>query len=186
MTAATGESGYLEQTVLGSRRPSNYVWASICSLGGLGFLLAGLSSFFHVNLLLVSDPSMLQFVPQGLALTFYGVIGSAIAAYQWLVAYWDVGGGYNRFDRETGEVEIFRWGFPGKNRRIEVRCRTEDVQAVKAEIKDGLNPKRALYLSLRDRRRIPLTRVGEPMALSELENQGAALARFLAVPLEGL
>jgi hypothetical protein len=28
--------------------------------------------------------------------------------------------------------------------------------------------------------------VGQPMALSELENQGAELARFLGVPLEGL
>ncbi|NEO27337.1 MAG: photosystem I assembly protein Ycf4, partial [Kamptonema sp. SIO4C4] len=33
---------------------------------------------------------------------------------------------------------------------------------------------------------IPLTRVGEPMSLSDLENQGAELARFLQVPLEGL
>ncbi len=186
MAATTGNDRCLEQPVLGSRRPSNYVWAIVCSIGGVGFLLAGLSSFFQVNLLLVSDPSMLQFVPQGLALTFYGLVGSAIATYQWLVAYWDVGGGYNRFNKETGEIEVFRWGFPGKNRRIEVRCRTEDVQAVKADIKDGLNPKRALYLALSDRRQIPLTRVGEPMALSELENQGAQLARFLAVPLEGL
>lgn len=186
MTATTGDSNPLRQTVLGSRRFSNYLWAAVCSIGGVGFLLAGLSSYLHINLLLVSDTSVLQFVPQGLALTFYGVIGSAIATYQWLVTYWDVGGGYNQFDRETGDIEIFRWGFPGKNRRIEIRCRTEDVQSIKADIKDGLNPKRALYLALSDRRQIPLTRVGEPVALSELENQGAALARFLAVPLEGL
>jgi len=28
--------------------------------------------------------------------------------------------------------------------------------------------------------------VGQPLSLSELENQGAELARFLAVPLEGM
>jgi DNA mismatch repair protein MutH len=54
------------------------------------------------------------------------------------------------------------------------------------ELKEGLNPKRALYLRVKGMRDIPLTRVGRPIALSELENQGASLARFLEVPLEGL
>jgi hypothetical protein len=49
-----------------------------------------------------------------------------------------------------------------------------------------LNPRRALYLRVKDRRDVPLTRVGQPLSLTELENQGAELARFLAVPLEGL
>jgi len=83
-------------------------------------------------------------------------------------------------------VQIFRWGFPGKNRRIEFGCRTQDVQSIRVDIKEGLNPRRALYLRTKDRREIPLTRVGQPLSLSELENQGAELARFLAVPLEGL
>ena len=58
--------------------------------------------------------------------------------------------------------------------------------SVRVEIKEGLNPKRALYLRVKDRRDIPLTRVGQPLSLTELENQGAQLARFLSVPLEGL
>jgi len=41
-------------------------------------------------------------------------------------------------------------------------------------------------LCVKKRRDIPLTRVGEPISLSELENKGAELARFLTVPLEGL
>jgi hypothetical protein len=53
-------------------------------------------------------------------------------------------------------------------------------------LKEGINPKRALYLNLRERGDIPLTRVGQPIALAELENQGAELARFMGVPLEGL
>jgi hypothetical protein len=35
-------------------------------------------------------------------------------------------------------------------------------------------------------REIPLTRVGQPIALAQLENQAAELVRFLGVPLEGL
>lgn len=62
----------------------------------------------------------------------------------------------------------------------------EDVQAVRVEIKEGLNPRRVLYLRVKGRRNLPLTRVGQPISLTKLENEGAGLARFLGVPLEGL
>ena len=98
----------------------------------------------------------------------------------------DVGGGYNEFNKQTSQVKIFRWGFLGKNRRIELNFPIQDVQAVRLDIKEGINPRRALYLRAKGRRNVPLTRVGQPMSLGELENQGAQLARFLGVPLEGL
>lgn len=176
----------LRQDILGSRRLSNFLWASIVTMGGIGFLLAGLSSFLKTNLLFVSDTSELQFIPQGVALTFYGVAGSLLATYLWLLLVWNVGGGYNEFNKETGKVTISRWGYPGKNRRVEVDIPIAEVQSVRAEIREGLSPKRSLYLRSKKRRDVPLTRVGEPIALSTLENQGAELARFLEVPLEGL
>ena len=37
--------------VIGSRRVSNYWWAAVIGLGGLGFLLTGLSSYLKFNLL---------------------------------------------------------------------------------------------------------------------------------------
>ncbi len=176
----------LRQDILGSRRFSNYFWAVIVTMGGIGFLLSGLSSYFKINLLLVSDSSNLQFIPQGVALTFYGIAGSLLAIYLWLVILWDVGGGYNEFDQKTGQATIARSGFPGKNRHLEVKIPLEEIQSIRAEIREGLNPKRVLYLRAKKRRDIPLTRVGEPIALSILENQGAELAKFLQVPLEGL
>ena len=179
-------STVLRQNIVGSRRFSNYLWAVVSLLGGLGFLLAGISSYFKINLLVVSDPSSLQFIPQGVALTFYGVAGSLLSLYLWLVIWWDVGGGYNEFNKDTGIAKVCRQGFPGKNRCLEVDISLEDIQSVKAEIREGLNPKRVLYLCASKRRDIPLTRVGEPIAISDLENQGAELARFLEVPLEGL
>ena len=182
----TNQTNTLRQDVLGSRRMSNYFWAVIVTMGGVGFLLSGLSSYLKVNLLFVSDTSNLQFVPQGVALTFYGVAGSLLAIYLWLVILWDVGGGYNQFDKTTGKATISRSGFPGKNRNVEVNIPLEDIQSVRAEIREGLNPKRVLYLRAKKRREIPLTRVGEPIALATLENQGAELAKFLQVPLEGL
>ncbi|MGB5917321.1 MAG: photosystem I assembly protein Ycf4 [Phormidesmis sp.] len=49
-----------------------------------------------------------------------------------------------------------------------------------------MSPKRALYLKVKGKGEIPLTRVGQPISLADLENQGAELARFLQVPLEGV
>jgi hypothetical protein len=176
----------LRQEILGSRRFSNYFWAVASSIGGVGFLLAGVSSYLKVNLLPVTDVSTLQFIPQGIALGFYGVAGSSLALYLWLTILWDIGGGYNEFNKKEEKVTIFRNGFPGKNREVKFECPIQDVQAIRAEIKEGLNPKRALYLRVKQTRDIPLTRVGELLNLSEVENQGAQLARFLGVPLEGL
>ncbi|HEY9729220.1 MAG TPA: photosystem I assembly protein Ycf4 [Chroococcales cyanobacterium] len=188
MTAPTTqrENRVIRQSVLGSRRFSNYWWAAVVSVGGTGFLLAAISSYTKVNLLPVGDTTGLVFIPQGVAMGFYGVAAVAMALYLWLVILLDVGGGYNEFNKETGRVQIFRWGFPGKNRKIEFGCRTQDVQSIRVEIKEGLNPRRALYLRVKDRQDVPLTRVGQPLSLTELENQGAELARFLGVPLEGL
>ena len=186
MSTTTNKASILRQNVLGSRRLSNYFWAIIVTMGGVGFLLSGLSSYFKTNLLLVSDVSNIQFIPQGIALTFYGVAGSLLATYLWLVILWDVGGGYNEFNKKTDEATIFRLGFPGKNRQVEVKIPLKDIQAVRADIREGINPKRVLFLKAKKLRDIPLTRVGEPIALSTLENQGAELAQFLQVPLEGL
>ncbi|KYC43574.1 photosystem I assembly protein [Scytonema hofmannii PCC 7110] len=179
-------SNVLHQKVLGSRRFSNYWWATVVSMGSTGFLLSGISSYLKVNLLLVTDPTQLVFYPQGLVMGLYGSAGLLLALYLWLTVIWDVGGGYNDFNRETGKVKIFRWGFPGKNRRIEIDCTTDDLQSVQVDIRGGMNPRRALYLRVKGRRDIPLSSVGQPMSLQELEIQGAKLARFLEVPLEGL
>lgn len=176
----------LYQKVLGSRRFSNYWWATIVTMGASGFFLASISSYLKVNLLIVTDPTQLIFVPQGLVMGLYGTAGVLLALYLWLVILWDVGGGYNDFNQETGTFKIFRWGFPGKNREIEITSRILDVQSVRVVLKEGVNPKRALYLRVKGRRDIPLTRVGQPLSLTELETQGAELARFLGVPLEGL
>ncbi len=185
-TTINKSENILSQKVLGSRRFSNYWWASIVTMGASGFFLASISSYLKVNLLIVTDATQLIFVPQGLVMGLYGAAGLLLATYLWLVVLWDLGGGYNEFNRETGTLKIFRWGFPGKNRQIQIDGRISDVQSVKILIKEGLNPQRALYLRVKGRRDIPLTRVGQPLSLADLETQGAELARFLGVSLEGL
>jgi hypothetical protein len=173
----------LEQPVLGSRRPSNLLVAVVVSLGGAGFLLTSLSSYLHRDLLPVGHPAELVWVPQGLVMGLYGLAAVLLATYLWSVIGLDVGAGSNRFDRGAGKATISRRGF---RQRIEVEIPLREIQAVKVEVRDGLNPRRRLALRVQGRRDLPLTRVGEPMPLADLELAGAQLARFLGVPLEGV
>lgn len=172
--------------VLGARRFSNFFFAVMVAIGAIGFLLAGLSSYFHVDLLPTSDVSQLQFIPQGLALSFYGIAGTLLDIYLWWVIILDVGSGVNEFDKTKGIVRIVRKGYPGKNRHVELVYPLADVQAIRAEVDNGLNPKRSLYLRIKGKRDIPISEVGQPIPLAQLEQRAAELAKFLAVPLEGL
>jgi uncharacterized membrane protein YdbT with pleckstrin-like domain len=173
----------LDQPVLGSRRLSNVLVAAAVSLGGVGFLLTSASSRFGRDLLPVGHPADLVWVPQGLVMGLYGLAAVLLAAYLWTVIAIDVGSGSNRFDRAAGEALISRQGF---RQRIEVAIPLRDIQAVKVEIREGLSPQRRLALRVQGRRELPLSRVGEPIPLAELELAGARLARFLGVPLEGI
>lgn len=181
-----GKDDVLRREILGSRRWSNYWWAMVTTVGGGGFLLAGLSSYTGINLLPFADPTQLIFIPQGIVMCFYGLAALLLSLYLWLICIWNVGGGYNKFDKKAQEVQIFRWGFPGKNRTIDFKYPLDSITAIRVEIREGLNPKRAVYLKVKGKGDIPLTRVGQPISLSAVENQGAELARFLQVPLEGL
>nr|SCW22962.1 Photosystem I assembly protein Ycf4 [Nemalion sp. H.1444] len=175
-----------QDIIQGSRRFSNYWWALSILGGGTGFLLAGLSSYSGVNLLPFTRASQLIFIPQGLVMTFYGTAALFLSMFLWLTILWNVGGGYNRFDTGSGIVTIFRFGFPGKNRTVCLKYPIQEVKSIKVIIKEGLTPKREIYLKTRDDREIPLTRVGEPLLLSEIEEQATELARLLGVVLEGI
>lgn len=173
----------LEQPVLGSRRLSNYLVAAAVSIGGLGFLLASLSSYLGRDLLPIGHPAALIFVPQGLVMGLYSIAAALLSTYLWYVIAVDVGGGSNRFDKAAGVVTVSRRGF---RKPVLVEIPLKDVKAVKVEVRDGFNARRRVSLRIQGRRDLPLTRVGEPLPLSQLEQDGAELARFLGVNLEGL
>ena len=177
------EAEVLDLAVVGSRRLSNLLVASAVSIGGIGFLLTSASSRLGRNLMPLGHAAELTWVPQGLVMGLYGVAAVLLATYLWSVILIDVGAGSNRFDRALGQAVISRRGF---RQLIEVAIPLAEIQAVKVEVRDGLSPQRRLALRVRSRRDLPLTRVGEPMPLAELERSGAELARFLGVPLEGV
>jgi len=182
-TGLKAQDSVFEQSVLGARRLSNILVASAVTIGGIGFVLASLSSWLGKNLIPIFSTSDLSWVPQGLVMGFYGLAALLLATYLWTVIAVDLGGGSNCFDKDTGTAVILRRGL---RKLITVEVPLRDIQAVKVEIRDGLNPLRRLALRINGRRDLPLSRIGEPIPLSDLEFSGASLARFLGVPLEGV
>nr|YP_009572622.1 photosystem I assembly protein Ycf4 [Petiveria alliacea]QBE87908.1 photosystem I assembly protein Ycf4 [Petiveria alliacea] len=168
----------------GSRKISNFCWAFILFLGSLGFLLVGISSYFGTNFIFLFSPQQIIFFPQGIVMSFYGIAGLFISSYLWCTILWNVGSGYDRFDIKEGIVCIFRWGFPGKNRRIFLRFLIKDIQSIRIELKEGIYTRRVLYLEIRGQGAIPLTRTDENLTPREIEQKAAELAYFLRVPIE--
>ena len=211
--------------IVGGRRLSNYWWSLIIFLGGCGFLLTGVSSYYNRNFFLltpeVEQPfnifyislnksigavatdfftkikssyffdnkvfqnntnvgNNLPFFPQGLVLSFYGFLGLCFSFHLWFTLFWKIGGGFNEFNGKKKYVRIFRWGRPGKNRRIDLKYTKESIETIKVEFV----PRPALFLRVKGEKNIPLTRLGEFIPLEELEAQATELTGLLQIPLE--
>ena len=170
--------------ILGSKRISNYFWLVISFLGWVGFFLAGLSSYLQIQMLPFTKIENISFIPQGIVMTFYGSIGILLSIFLFANIVFNVGGGYNKYDKSLNKVEIFRLGFPAQSREIYLSYDFKEIRSIKLSIQEGLNPKREIYLCTKDQRQIPLTRVGEPLLLSSIEEEAVDLSLFLNVPLE--
>lgn len=171
--------------VVGARRSSNFVLALASFVGGCGFVAAGLGSRRDVTLpwVLRTRWSPDHFFPQGLVMVFYGLLGLALAVYVTLTMVWGVGGGVNIFDKQRAYVRIFRWGYPGKYRRVDVIVPLSEVSAVRMATSGGTPSSRRLVLCASGNREIPLSRFGEPASLESTEKLASELARYLGVDL---
>nr|YP_009433324.1 photosystem I assembly protein ycf4 [Zostera marina]YP_010205204.1 photosystem I assembly protein ycf4 [Chorda filum]ATD85233.1 photosystem I assembly protein ycf4 [Zostera marina]UAV85772.1 photosystem I assembly protein ycf4 [Chorda filum] len=172
------------ELIRGSRKTSNFCWACILFLGSLGFLIVGTSSYLGRNLISVFPYEQIVFFPQGIVMSFYGIAGLFISSYLWCTMLLNIGSGYDRFDRKEGIGCIFRWGFPGKNRRIFLRFFIKDIQAIKIESKTILYPRRVLYIEIWGQGVIPLINTDENFTPRQIEQKAVELADFLDVPIE--
>lgn len=188
--------------IVGERRLSNYWWATVICIGSFGFFFTGISSYFqtlipsggesNLNSFVLSffsnifQSKDINFFPQGLLMCFYGSLGFLLSIYWWFLIFWNVGGGFNEFNKKENFIRIFRWGYPGKNRKIDLYYTLKDVESIRVEIQQGFDSQRTIYLKLKGNREIPITGIGQPLTLKEIEKQASELANFLQVSLEGL
>ena len=171
----------IEQKINGSRKISNYLIGGMLSIGGIGFILAAISSYTGKDLLPLGNPSTLLFIPQGIIMGAYGVIANLLNIYLWYLVFINFGSGYNFFDKDSQSVEIKRKGL---FKDIEVKLNFDEIKSVKLDISEGFNPKRRIALVLKGRKKaLPLSGAGELKPLLQVEEEGARLAKFLNVNL---
>nr|YP_010447261.1 photosystem I assembly factor II [Halimeda opuntia]UTN43181.1 photosystem I assembly factor II [Halimeda opuntia] len=160
-------------SICGSRRLSNLLWTIILFFGSIGFLFTGFASYFY-------GTSNIQFFPQGLVMVFYGFLGFFLSIYLGFTLFWGLGSGFNEFNKKNSYVRIFRWGFPGKNRRMNLYYPWEDILGIRVQYQQG---QYILFLQIRGKKEIPLTNIGEPLSFEQIEKQASALAKFLQVSI---
>lgn len=170
-------------SISGTRRISNVWWAAILLFGSCGFLLTGFSCYFNKALLPFLHYENIQFFPQGFIMIFYGFLGLFLSIYLILTLWWGLGSGFNEFNKKDSYVRIFRWGFPGKYRRMNLYYSWEEILGIRVEFQQGLKTQYILFLQIRGKKEIPLTYIGEPITFEEIEKQASSLAKFLQVSL---
>ena len=176
----------IKEPIVGARNLSNFIIMIVLFLAGSGFFLAGLSSYLSVNLLKISNTNEISFIPQGIAMLFYGTGALGISFYILLTIIWNIGSGYNEFSPFENIVRIVRLGFPGKNRTIFLSYEFKNIKNLKFLIKQGLNPRCNILLVLKDKREIPLFPAQFLLNPTEIEKKAIELSKILNVPLESL
>jgi hypothetical protein len=176
----------IRETIIGSRNLGSIMVMLILFFAGIGFFLAGLSSYLQVNLLQITTTNDIVFIPQGIAMLFYGTGAIGIGFYLLLTIIWNIGSGYNEFSKIENIARIVRIGFPGKNRTLFLSYEFKNIKSLKFLIKQGLNPRANILLILKDKREIPLFPAQFLLNPMQLEKKAIQLSKFLGVPLENL
>jgi hypothetical protein len=179
----------MNQTVIrdeiqGARNLGSFLAMIVLLSVGTGFFLAGISSYFQINFLRITDTTTILFIPQGIAMLFYGTGAIGIGGYLFFTLLWNIGSGYNEFSKAEQLVRIIRVGFPGKNKTLFLSYDFQNIKALKLVIKQGLNPRTTIFLLLKDKREIPLFPAQFLLNPAKLEKKAIELAKFLNVPLE--
>ena len=176
----------IRENIVGARNVNSLIITLILFFAGLGFFLAGISSYLQINLLIITDVSEIKFIPQGIVMLFYGTGAIGLATYLFLTIIWNIGSGYNEFDVNENLIRIVRLGFPGKNRKVFLSYEFKNVKNLKFLIKQGLNPRYNILLVLRDKREIPLFPAQFLLNPTDTEKKAIKLSKILNVPLESL
>jgi hypothetical protein len=172
------------EKISGARNGRSLGVTLVLFFAGLGFFLAGLSSYFQRILLPFNDTSKLSFFPQGMTMLFYGSMALGVSLYLSATLFWDVGSGYNLYSKTTQSIRLIRLGFPGKQREIFLSYELQTIKNLKFFFKQGLNPRATIYLILKDEREIPLYPAQFLVSPLEIERKAIQLSQYLNLPLE--
>jgi hypothetical protein len=177
----------------GTSRLNNYFWSFILFLFGGGFFLTGLSSYlnFQKQTFFIFNFTEIEYLPQGILLVFYGTCSILLSFLIFWLIKLDLGSGVNTYDIESKVIRITRKNFPVFTKKFQLKSSNiylvypfSQILKIELELLSGLNPKRVIYLILKDNRRIPLTLSNQLDELSFLEERAIFIAKILKVDLK--
>jgi len=169
----------LSAQVLGAQQWNNCIVAGILFLAGLGFFLTG----FVVYLTQDNPINEINYLPQGIILTFYGILGITVSIFISLTIYWNIGFGWIKFSKLYNDVQIYREGYPQQKAQIFLNYQLNSIKSLEIKITEGINPTQVIYLCLKDDRQIPLIFTDSLPTITKTEQRATFLCNFLNVPL---
>lgn len=122
MFKVSEEGNVMREVYPGARDFTSIFWAIIQPGASLGFLIVGISAFFGepiVNwnpvtkqlLPFLSDLTGINWVPQGIFMSFYGFFGFFLfGPLQWYLVFTNKGNGIAEFNKKTRRFTIIRDG----------------------------------------------------------------------------
>lgn len=117
----------LKEYIENKRKVWDLFFTFLIFIGGFGFLSVSICCFLNLDSFLFISTKGIVFFPQGLVMSFYGLFGLILSIYQLSFIYFDVGCGYNEFNKETGLFTLFRKVYPGKNSKVEFIYSLKDI-----------------------------------------------------------
>nr|YP_009670628.1 photosystem I assembly protein Ycf4 [Passiflora lutea]YP_009670684.1 photosystem I assembly protein Ycf4 [Passiflora lutea]QCX29916.1 photosystem I assembly protein Ycf4 [Passiflora lutea]QCX29917.1 photosystem I assembly protein Ycf4 [Passiflora lutea] len=169
----------------GSRTKRNFLCAFILFVSSLGFLVLGIFSCRGKNLILSFWSKQIIFypqgIPQGILILVGGIAGLFISCFLWCQIFYNVGGGYDLFDKKRDIMYRFRWIFPRNNEHYYYEsCKfpVKDIELIL--IKLNFYSKHVLYWETED----SILWFYQTFDRKEIEQKGTRLAAFLDVPLK--
>lgn len=187
MKKTTNNKKIIRYFVSGFKNLENFWWTCFLFFISIGFLLTGFSSYYNKNLFWFINNQNIQFFPQGFIMICFGLIGIILAIFLTLVLLWGIGSGFNEFNKQNFYIRIFRWGFPGTNRCIDLYYSWENVLKIIVELNKGLFFQYIIFLEVKEKNKkkykIPLINIGNFITFEEIEKQISALSKFLKIPI---
>jgi len=104
----------------------------------------------------------------------------------WCTILWNIGSGYNQFDKREEMVHLFCWGFLERNHRIRIQFFMRDIQAIRMKVQESFYPRRIIYMKIKGQRDVPIIHIEEDLTLRKMEEKAVELAHFLHVSIKRL
>jgi len=113
----------LVEKILSSKNRENVLLSSFLTLIGIGYFLAGTSSFYNVSYLPFSECKIISFIPQGIIMVFYGTLGIFLGVFINLSTLcFKVGLGVNVYNQTREKLIVSRKLFPSFPRKETKLC----------------------------------------------------------------